>query len=103
LNEIVPEIIKRVEVKNKSIKRTPVTILTGFLGAGKTTLLNRILSENHGMKIAVIENEYGAIGVDEKLVVANKFDDEQVVEIMNGCVCCTVREDLAKTLAEMKK
>ena len=55
------------------------------------------------MKIAVIENEYGAIGVDEKLVVANKFDDEQVVEIMNGCVCCTVREDLAKTLAEMKK
>ena len=87
----------------KGKKKTPVTILTGFLGSGKTTLLNRILSENHGHKIAVIENEFGAVGIDEKLVIANKYDDEMIVEIMNGCICCTVREDLAVTLCDMKK
>jgi len=104
MNEIIPSIIKRIDDQNKAnVKRTPVTILTGFLGSGKTTLLNRILSENHGHKIAVIENEFGAVGIDEKLVIANKYDDEMVVEIMNGCICCTVREDLAKTLCEMKK
>ena len=70
------EIIKRVELKKMNKKRTPVTIITGFLGSGKTTLLNRILSEQHGHKIAVIENEFGAVGIDEKLVVANKYDDE---------------------------
>jgi len=102
MNEIIPSIIKRIDYQNKEKSRTPVTILTGFLGSGKTTLLNRILSEKHGKKIAVIENEFGAVGIDEKLVIANKYDDEMIVEIMNGCICCTVREDLAKTLCDMK-
>ena len=72
-NEIIPDIIKKIDDKNKKQNRIPVTILTGFLGSGKTTLLNRILSENHGQKIAVIENEFGAVGIDEKLVIANKY------------------------------
>ena len=72
-----------------------MTILTGFLGSGKTTLLNRILKENHGKKIAVIENEFGAEGIDEKLVEGDvNHQEEQIIEIMNGCVCCTVRDDL---------
>ena len=104
MTDIIPSIIQKIDKQNKAnVKRTPVTILTGFLGSGKTTLLNRILSENHGHKIAVIENEFGAVGIDEKLVIANAFDDEMVVEIMNGCICCTVREDLATTLCDMKK
>ena len=73
---VIPSIIKKLEQKARSVKRTPVTILTGFLGAGKTTLLNRILSENHNKKIAVIENEYGAVGIDEKLVVDRKQGKE---------------------------
>jgi G3E family GTPase len=81
--------------------QVPVTVLTGFLGAGKTTLLNRILSEQHGHKIAVIENEFGPEGVDNELLVTNT--DEQIVEMNNGCICCTVRGDLVRILADLKK
>jgi G3E family GTPase len=75
----------------------PVTILTGFLGAGKTTLLNAILTEKHGMRIAVIENEFGEVDVDSDLVLAS---EEEIFQIVNGCICCTVdvRNDLVKTL-----
>jgi G3E family GTPase len=76
----------------------PVTILTGFLGAGKTTLLNRILTESHGQRIAVIENEFGEIGIDNALLVQDK---EQIVEMNNGCICCTVRGDLVRILGEL--
>ena len=79
----------------------PVTVLTGFLGAGKTTLLNRILSEDHGQRIAVIENEFGPEGVDHELLV--KDTDEQIVEMNNGCICCTVRGDLARILADLQQ
>jgi G3E family GTPase len=77
----------------------PVTILTGFLGSGKTTLLNRILKEDHGHKIAVIENEFGEVGVDSELIESS---DEQIVEMNNGCICCTVRGDLIKILGTLK-
>ena len=76
----------------------PVTILTGFLGAGKTTLLNRILTERHGEKIAVIENEFGEVGIDNELLLTG---DEQIVEMNNGCICCTVRGDLVRILGEL--
>ena len=76
----------------------PVTLLTGFLGAGKTTLLNRILSERHGEKIAVIENEFGEVGIDNELLHTG---DEQIVEMNNGCLCCTVRGDLIRILGEL--
>ncbi|HYC71193.1 MAG TPA: GTP-binding protein [Opitutaceae bacterium] len=78
----------------------PVTVLTGFLGAGKTTLLNRILTEQHGRKIAVIENEYGEVGVDNQLVIRS---DEEIFEMNNGCICCTVRGDLLRILARLMK
>ena len=90
-------------VRKKAIKKVPVTILTGFLGSGKTTLLNRILKENHGKKIAVIENEFGAVGIDDKLVEEKTFQEEQIIEVMNGCICCTVRQDLVETLVAMKE
>lgn len=77
----------------------PVTILTGFLGSGKTTLLNRILRENHGHRIAVIENEFGEAGIDNELLVQDS--DEQIVEMNNGCICCTVRGDLVRILGEL--
>ncbi|MSP27123.1 MAG: GTP-binding protein [Methylococcales bacterium] len=76
----------------------PVTILTGFLGAGKTTLLNRILYEEHGQRIAVIENEFGEAGIDNDLLIQG---DEQIVEMNNGCICCTVRGDLVRILGEL--
>ena len=79
----------------------PVTVLTGFLGAGKTTLLNRILSEQHGHKVAVIENEFGPEGVDNELLVTDT--NEQIVEMNNGCICCTVRGDLVRILADLKR
>ena len=80
--------------------RTPVTVLTGYLGAGKTTLLNRILSEDHGRKYAVIVNEFGEIGIDNDLIVGA---DEEVFEMNNGCVCCTVRGDLIRVVQGLTK
>jgi G3E family GTPase len=77
----------------------PVTILTGFLGAGKTTLLNRILKEDHGHRIAVIENEFGETGVDNEIL---EQAEEQIVEMNNGCVCCTVRGDLIRILGSLR-
>ena len=80
--------------------KIPVTVLTGYLGAGKTTLLNRILSENHGQKYAVIVNEFGEIGIDNELVVGA---DEEVFEMNNGCICCTVRGDLIRIVEGLMK
>jgi G3E family GTPase len=80
--------------------KIPVTVLTGYLGAGKTTLLNRILSEPHGKKFAVIVNEFGEIGIDNELVVGA---DEEIFEMNNGCVCCTVRGDLIRIIDGLLK
>src|SRR5687768_8556370 len=76
----------------------PVTVLTGFLGAGKTTLLNHILSQRHGYRCAVIINEFGAISIDNQLVVGV---DEEILELNNGCICCRVRGDLIKSLSDL--
>jgi G3E family GTPase len=81
-------------------QQTPVTVLTGYLGAGKTTLLNRILTEDHGKRYAVIVNEFGEVGIDNDLVVGA---DEEVFEMNNGCVCCTVRGDLIRVLSGLMK
>lgn len=78
----------------------PVTILTGFLGAGKTTLLKRILTEYHGKRIAVIENEFGPESIDNELLVQDQ--EEEIIELSNGCVCCTVRGDLMRTLIDLR-
>jgi len=75
---------------------------SGFLGSGKTTLLNRIINDStHGMKFAVIENEFGAIGVDEKILPEKV--DEEIIEVLNGCICCTVRGDLVEALKRLHK
>lgn len=81
-------------------QKIPVTVLTGFLGAGKTTLLNRILGEHHGQRIAVIENEFGEVGIDQALVINT---DEEIFEMNNGCICCTVRGDLIRILGQLLK
>ncbi len=89
-----------LETNGTTESRVPVTVLTGFLGSGKTTLLNRILTENHGKRIAVIENEFGEIGVDQELVINA---EEEVFEMNNGCICCTVRGDLIRILGNLMK
>jgi len=81
-------------------RQIPVTLLTGYLGAGKTTLLNRILSEKHGKRYAVVVNEFGEVGIDSDLVIDA---DEEVVEMNNGCVCCNVRGDLIRILGGLMK
>ena len=86
---------------NSASGMIPVTILTGFLGSGKTTLLNRILHEQHGQRIAVIENEFGEAGVDNEILVQDR--DEQIIEMNNGCICCTVRGDLMRILTDLKQ
>ncbi|WP_019221863.1 CobW family GTP-binding protein [Bartonella senegalensis] len=80
--------------------KLPVTVLTGYLGSGKTTLLNRILSENHGKRYAVIVNEFGEIGIDNDLIIES---DEEIYEMNNGCVCCTVRGDLIRILESLMR
>src|ERR1700744_4818694 len=80
--------------------KTPVTVVTGYLGAGKTTLLNRILSEPHGKRYAVVVNEFGEIGIDNELVIGA---DEEVFEMNNGCICCTVRGDLIRIIEGLMK
>jgi G3E family GTPase len=78
----------------------PVTVLTGYLGSGKTTLLNRILSETHGKRFAVIVNEFGEVGIDNDLIVDA---DEEIFEMNNGCICCTVRGDLVRIIAGLMR
>ncbi len=82
-----------------SVGLIPATILTGFLGSGKTTLLKRVLSEHHGQKIAVIENEFGEENIDNEILVADT--SEQIIQMNNGCVCCSIREDLRTTLSDL--
>ncbi len=81
-----------------SLQQIPVTVLTGYLGAGKTTLLNRILTESHGQKVAVIINEFGEVGIDHQLVVGA---DEEIFEMNNGCICCRVRGDLIRIIGNL--
>merc|ERR1719453_2551829 len=86
-------------------EKVPVTVLTGFLGSGKTTLLNHILTATHGKKIAVIENEFGEVGIDDALLQKNTKvqADEEIIEMMNGCICCTVRQDLIVVLNKLAR
>ena len=81
----------------------PATILTGFLGSGKTTLLNHILEASHGKKIAIIENEFGEVAIDDALIAkSSKYaSDQEIVEVLNGCICCSVRTDLIAILQKL--
>lgn len=89
---------------SQSLDKVPTTIITGFLGAGKTTLLNHILSEHHGKRIAVIENEFGEVGIDDSLLqLKSSVMEENVIEMNNGCICCTVRGDLITGLKKLHK
>ena len=83
-----------------NLEQIPATVLTGFLGAGKTTLLNHILTAQHGKKIAVIVNEFGEVGIDQQLVIGA---DEEIFEMNNGCICCTVRGDLIRIIGNLMR
>ena len=85
---------------NDNENRLPVTVVTGYLGSGKTTLINHVLTANHGKRIAVIENEFGEIGIDDALVINA---EEEIFEMNNGCICCTVRGDLIRILGNLMK
>lgn len=100
---MVMEVTRSTNINSttKQQEKIPVTIITGFLGSGKTTLVNHILQEQHGRKIAVIVNEFGEIGIDGQITIAD--DREQIVEFNNGCLCCTVRGDLVRTLENLSQ
>ena len=92
---------KETEIKFPESKRVPVLVVTGFLGSGKTTFLNYVLSAEHGLRIAVIENEFGEIGIDDSLVKQRFKEAEEIFEMNNGCICCTVRGDLVRILKKL--
>ncbi len=100
----------KAKTNGEKVGKVPVTILTGFLGSGKTTLLNHLLRANHGFKFAIIENEFGEVGVDEKILASDGAtvgeegsagSSEEIIEVMNGCICCTVRADLVTALKRL--